>query len=266
MSLILLVEPEARYLERIRGALASTGWSIDAVPDAGAALGHAASRAPRLVLINVAVVGADHLLETFGRRYGGPGTVAMVPERRAAEAGLFAARSDACLVKPFTDAELRQAVQRTLATETEPVASSRPTDDGQKFTSQDLFGDLIAEFEQRPARDRPHDPPSAVPARPPSAAATPVDVPATGPPQGATAPLPARGHRPRSDEEIHRKLEETLSGVLGDLPGRSRDLRPGPPPAPPPIPSPRTPPPPRHRPRPESRPLGPAWRGRTSTP
>src|SRR6185295_15207450 len=103
---------------------------------------------------------------------------------------------DEFLIKPFSDQDLRQTVRRALTARRESPRLARVTEDGeQKLTSRDIFGDVLAEVEGDLGQ-----------------AAPPVAMPA------ATAADRA---------EIERKLEQTLSGMLGPaIP------KPKPPPAP----------------------------------
>ncbi len=197
MPQIYVVEPESRHVERIRDALATeAGWSVVAFDRAERALQAAAGSAPDLVLVNVEVEGAETLLATFAKSRGGRGVLALLPERRGAEAEAFRGRADDVLVKPFAEQELRLAARRVLTGANAEALDST----GHKLTSAEIFGDLLAEFQEAPqARPRP---------------------------AGA------------SDEEVHRKLEQTLSGVLGP----ARKASPAPPAAAPAAVPPSAPP------------------------
>ncbi len=174
MSLILVVEQEGRYVERIHDALVAEGWRVKVVNGGEAALQAAAAEAPQLVLVNSEVSGARHLLESFARRRGGPGSVALVPEHAGKESAERSQAADERLAKPFTDQELRLLVRRSLsaAREARPV----PGRDGRQLTSEEIFGDVLAEVEG-----------------------------------GGGAPPPAR--RSSAEGDVERRLEETLSGV-----------------------------------------------------
>ena len=106
--------------------------------------------------------------------------------------------ADEHLSQAFTDNELRQAVQRHLGKAQSPAAVM--------LTSHDIFGDVLAEVE--------------------------ADEPAPAPKPAPPAP------KPSFDDEMNRKLEQTLSGVFG-LPAAEK---PKPAPAPPPAPKPAPPP------------------------
>jgi serine/threonine protein kinase/CheY-like chemotaxis protein len=215
MSSILVVEPEPRYSERIHAALGADGWSIRLV-DSAAAQQAATAERPDLILISAAVPNAESLASLFGRRAGGPGVVGLLPESEPfAEIG-----ADDHLNKPFTDQELRQVVQRNVRRAGPAPAAAPPPP--VMLTSADIFGDVLAEVEA----DLPTEALPALPAPPPPAQAAP--------------PRPAPR---RDDDEINRKLEQTLSGVFG-LGGEPKPRT-----APPP-PKPAAPPPAARRPEP----------------
>jgi CheY-like chemotaxis protein len=213
MSLILVVEQEDRYVERIRDALASEGWRAQMVGDHPEAVRAASSEAPNLVLVSTEVAGASSLYASFARKSGGPGVVALVPEHRAGELSAEALAVDEVLVKPFTDQDLRLVVRRSLAGRpaTPPRPAPQPSGDDGKLTSRDIFGDLVEEIEAELAEQQPADAPAA----PPPAAA-----PAMAAPAAAAAPSALKPAAPASpagrDDDLARKLEETLTGVLAD--------------------------------------------------
>lgn len=208
MPVILVVEPEQSLVDRITGALGATGWQVRAVASVAEALEFTASEAPLLFVVSTSVAGSLDLLDPFARRRGGPGTVALVPAGSNPGVGLHA---DEVLNHPFADDALRAAVDRTLRGATRRVIAESPTD-APKLTSQDIFGDLVADLDD----------------------AVKTVAPASGPPAS-----PPRPSRPTSDSAIDRKLEETLSGILG-IASPSKPPVPAPPPvasAPPSPPS-----------------------------
>ena len=238
MALILVVEQEGRYIERIRDALGAEGWRSQVVSGHPEALRAASSEAPSLVLVNSELEGAGGVFATFARSNGGPGVVAMVPERLAAESASVRLAADEVLAKPFTDQDLRLVVRRVLSGTRQPGRPPVPpapagADAGAKadakFTSAQIFGDLVQEIENEIAGAPPETPESAAsPASPAPAASSPVVAeapppqpePPSPPPQAAEPPPPqapaaARPSRPLDDAEIERRLEQTLSGVFG---------------------------------------------------
>ena len=184
MPSILVVEQEERYVERINGALSAEGWRVRIVPRADQAIQAAASEAPDLVLVSAEIPGAETLASSFSRSAGGPGVVGML-----SETGTGAMEADDLLAKPFTDEQLRSAARRALGSRriTPPVAASKAE---HKLTSQDIFGDVLAEVESDLARS----------AAAPAAAARPAPSPKASP--------------AAADDEMQRRLEQTLSGVM----------------------------------------------------
>ena len=203
MSSILVVEQELGTVQRIREVLAAEGMRVRIASGPGEALEVAAAEPPDLVLVSSDLPGASALAGAFSRRAGGPGLVAMVAANPVAR--LFAAEADDQIVKPVTEEGLRQVVQRALASRSAPPPKSTRPD--VKLTSHDIFGDVLAEVESALPSD---------PLRPPR-----------------SAPAAARPNPPAGDEEIKRKLEKTISGVLGP----EFRSRPSPPPRKPELPS-----------------------------
>ncbi|MEP7011901.1 MAG: TonB family protein [Acidobacteriota bacterium] len=202
MALILVIEREQRYIERIQDALSVEGYRLHFVGGRAEALQAAASEAPDLVIASAEAPGVEALAISFSRRSGGPGVVALMPESLD---GVDAAaiEADEFLVKPFSDQDLQVAVRRALAARRDPARARVSQADDQQLTSKDIFGDVLAEVEddlRRPAT-------SLAPAT-----ALPTGFAAAGTDQGA----------------IERKLEQTLSGVLG-MGGLPRPKPPTPP-------------------------------------
>ncbi len=204
MALILVVEREQRYIERIQDALSVEGYRVHFVGGRAEALQAAASSAPDLVIASAEAPGVEALAISFSRRSGGPGVVALMPESlEGVEAA--AIEADEFLIKPFSDQDLRLAVRRALAARREPARARVADSNDQQLTSKDIFGDVLAEVEDD--FQRPTEPEASSPALP-------IGFTAVGTDQGA----------------IERKLEQTLSGVFGGgaLP-RPRTLAPTPP-------------------------------------
>lgn len=207
MPSILVVEQEPRYVEGINRALRAEGWSVRIVPEADQALLWAASEAPDLVLVSVDTPGVEALWSSFSRGSGGPGILGLVPE------GAGTARpagADDVLVKPFSDQDLVLAARRALLGRRQPAAAPAAPAQEHKLTSADIFGDVLAEVEGDEAG---------------------LSGPAPAPPPriAAAAPAPPKAPAPASaqDDEINRKLEQTLSGMLGVEP-RPRPAAPAP--------------------------------------
>ncbi|HKI86315.1 MAG TPA: TonB family protein [Thermoanaerobaculia bacterium] len=182
MSLILVVEREARHIERIEDALTSEGWRVKVVGDRQEAAAAAAEDAPDLVLVSSSQRDARVLLESFGRKGGGPGSVVLLSESEVEVPNAEKLGADDLISKPFTAKELRMVVRRCLARVSDQLSAASQVSEA-KLTSSDIFGDLLDEVEGRPSTL-------------------------------VTPPRPA-------DADIDRKIEETLSGVLEPRPDRA---------------------------------------------
>jgi len=109
------------------------------------------------VLVSTSAPGSAQALASFARAAGGPGAMALT-DGDAAPAG------DGSLAKPFTDEQLRVSVRRVLSRVQKAAAEAaavKAASAGAQLTSQDLFGDLLAEVEEEAAR-----PVRPAPARP----------------------------------------------------------------------------------------------------
>ena len=211
MPSILVVEQEPRYVERINRALRAEGWSVRVVPEAARPCcgppprprpgsrerRHAGRRGARR--------------SSFSRSAGGPGILA--PAARGRRAGPRPAGADDVLAKPFSDPDLVLAARRGLLGRRQAAAAPGGPGPGAQ-------AHLGGHLRRRAGRGRGR---WAGPARP--APAPPPRPRSPRRPQGP--PLP----RPPEDDEMNRKLEQTLSGMLGVEP-RPRPAAPAPPQAP----------------------------------
>jgi len=268
MPLILLVEQDEGVVSRLRQTLsAEGGWRLQHARSAEEAMQRVASEAPDLFVVSTRISGASNILGAFARRQGGPGTLALVPAGTAPEdfatVGLGA---DAALAPPVSGERVREAVERILHGGAKPApAPPPPGRDEPKLTSHDIFGDLVAEVERearanRPQPAKPAAPrtptsgpppvqpgppsrPSPPPSSPPGQARQPAQPPRSGqmaqpsqstqpgPPARPATPAARSPRRTRVDDDIERRLEQTLSGVLpGSQPSqKERAVRPDPP-------------------------------------
>jgi serine/threonine protein kinase/CheY-like chemotaxis protein len=232
MPLILVVDRDERVPRRVRSALGGEGWTVAHVKDVTAAMQSVASEAPDLFVVSADLPTAEHVLSSFARRQGGPGTIALVADTvDVPDGGLpvpdLDSGQDLVLPRSFSEADLRSAVARILETGDRPA---RPRTDEPKLTSRDIFGDLVAEVEREARGSSPR--PAAPPPKPP---ASPT---ATGAPAAPTPRPPARSRS--IDDDLERKLEQTLSGVLG--PAARKPAAPRPPVAQAPAPGAPVPP------------------------
>ena len=139
MSLILVIEQDGAYTERIRGALTAEGWTVRVVGDHDSALAAARQTSPDLVVVSTATRRTADLLRAFGRRHGGPGAFALTEAGQTAPEG-----ADGSVAKPFTDEQLRMALRRCLSRVQRAdaeAAAAQAASAGEQLTSQDLFGD-----------------------------------------------------------------------------------------------------------------------------
>jgi len=198
MPSILVVEQEPHYVERINAALSAEGWRVRVVAGVDQALQVAAADAPDLVMAGSDIPGFEVLVFSFARGAGGPGLLSLVPEN-----GAGPDRADGQIVKPFTDQQVVLAARQALLAQRQP-ATAAPRE--QKLTSHDIFGDVLAEVE------------GPDPAEQPAASAAPVApvAPRAAPPMAAPrpAPPPFQSAQPAQDDEMERRLEKTLSGVM----------------------------------------------------
>src|SRR3954471_22147477 len=177
MPSILVVEQEPHSVERINAALGAEGWRVRVVPSVDQALHAASAEPPDLVMAGTDVPGFEVLTFSFSRRSGGPGVVALDP----GNGGGPASAADARLAKPFTDQQVVLTARQALLARRQPAPA--PAAPEQKLTSKDIFGDVLAEVE------------GDLPPRP-----------VIAPPRATPPPPPA---------DVQRRLEETLSGMLG---------------------------------------------------
>jgi TonB family protein len=226
MPSILVVEHDPHSVERINAALGAEGWRVRVVPTVDQALQAAAAERPDLVVAGTDVPGFDVLVFSFSRRGGGPGMLAL-------DAGNGAAVPDGVdgqIPKPFTDPQVVLAARQALLARRPAAAPAPPP--SQMLTSHDIFGDVLAEVES----DMPPRPVIA----PPRGPSGPVPIPPM-PPMASTpaGPPPPRQAPSGGDEDVQRRLEKTLSGMMSTEPR----ARPMPLPVPPPAPPAAAPPP-----------------------
>jgi TonB family protein len=195
MASILVVGQEQRSLERFHRVLSAEGWRVRVAQGRAQALQAAALEPPDLVLAGAELPGAEELAGAFRRSAGGPGIVVVLPETGTPTAP--AVLGDDRLRQPFGDQDLVAAVRRMLAAARDAVGPAAPP---VRLTSQEIFGDVLAEVEGQFSGQ-------------PAAAAAPPGPRAGS--QAPTVPTPRPPGVSRDADEIQRKLEETLSGVLG---------------------------------------------------
>ena len=214
MPSILVVEQEPDYADRIHAALGAEGWRVRVVPSVDQALQAAAAESPDLVMAGTDAPGFEVLAFSFSRRAGGPGLLGVAPEQASGPAPAAADGADAHLAKPFNDQQMVLAARQALLARRPPAGAAAATAAPEhKLTSHDIFGDVLAEVEGDQV-------PRPVIAPPRQAA----------PPPPPVAPAPPRPAPQGAGEDVQRRLEKTLSGMLTPEPRP----RPAPAQAPPP--------------------------------
>jgi len=247
MPLILVVEQDLGVVSRLRRAFSEEeGWRVQHVRSAEEAVDRVGSEAPDLFVVSAEIGGAERILGTYARRRGGPGTLALVAEGSGPGADPLEVAgwgADAVVSKPITEETVREAAEGILKAGDRPAAAVGG--DESKLTSNDIFGDLVAEVERDEERQEWKRPVPAAPREAPPAQGAPADRPPLSAPRQPPAPTPGQGPsqtpagstvgeppkspappRPEppsrgrtarpsfSDEDIERRLERTLSGVL----------------------------------------------------
>jgi len=218
MPLILVVEQDLGVVSRLRRAFSEEeGWRVQHVRSAEEVVDRVGSEAPDLFVVSAEIGGAERILGTYARRRGGPGTLALVAEGSGPGADPLEVAgwgADAVVSKPITEETVREAAEGILKAGDRPAAAVGG--DESKLTSNDIFGDLVAEVERDEERQEWKRPAPAAPREAPPAQGAPADRPPLSAPRQPPAPT-SRGRTARpsfSDEDIERRLERTLSGVL----------------------------------------------------
>ncbi len=224
---VLLIDYEPRSIERVRTLLPAAEYSVVEAHDGEEGLNTFFASRFDLVLLSgmlPRLPSAEVLREI--RRKGGataPPVLLMVSSYKGTNRKADAQRVGAfnLLVKPFSDQEFREAVgaaieSTNLAATTVRISKSELLGAPSALTSSDIFSDVLAEV----GRETPH-------------AVSPTARPVT-----------------RTEDEVEKRLRDTLSGILGNRPGMRAST---PPPEPPVTPVPPAPPAP-----PSASPSGPS--------
>ncbi|MEE8138474.1 MAG: protein kinase, partial [Thermoanaerobaculia bacterium] len=146
MSLILLADREPSRIDQLRSTLTAQGWQVRAVQSREQALQAASEQAPNLVLVDGSLAGARDLIRRFCRRSGGPGVILLADQSQEA-AALSMPEAEWVLTKPLPSEKLIQTVREGLSQTKADGATPGPPDQGGRiYTSQDIFGDLLADI------------------------------------------------------------------------------------------------------------------------
>ena len=225
-AFILLIESEPSSVEIVRNAVAGQGHRLEIADDLDAAVDKCARLEPRLVVITSAlpqVTIADAITQLRARAglRTTPFLVLMSGYRgedSMADAEEFGAQD--VLARPFTEDQIRARVQTLLTTAAQILAtqavpqetlealrrSTAGGEDGEAFSSDDLFADILSDMEQEAVDER-AEPPS--PSRPPAGAS--VDEKLAG--VLGRDDLPKARKRTSTDADIDAMLSETLAGL-----------------------------------------------------
>jgi TonB family protein len=238
---VLLIEYEPRYVERVRQLLAPLEHTITEAHDGEAGMAAFGGSKFDLVLLSgmlPRLPSAEVIREI--RKKGGataPPIILMMSgyrgDNRKADAQKVGAFD--ILARPFTDADFLGTVQealelsdigaKTMRIDTTQLAAAAAS----PLTSSDIFSDVLDDLIEPSPRVAP--PPPAPP--PPPAAPPPLPPAAAAPPPVSPPPRPAAP----AEDEMERRLRDTLSGLnLGGKPAARPGAAPPPPPAPPPRP------------------------------
>src|SRR5262249_36227081 len=213
---VLLIDYESHSVERVRGVLCEPDYEVVAAHDGEEALStFSASRFDVVLLWGMLprLPSAEVIREI--RRRGGPTAppiLLMVSGYKGANPKADAQRVGAfdLLPRPFSDDSLREAVSlaiRATAALAKPAPSATPAP---SLTASDIFSDILEEV-AREAAPPPH------PAR--SAAATEDEVERrlrdtlSGVLPKASAPAPKPASRSSTDADVEKLLTQTLSGI-----------------------------------------------------
>ena len=252
---VLLIDYEPLSVERIRALLAPPEYSLSVAKDGeeGLAVSDASPFDTILVAGMLPRLPSAEVIREIRRKGGAtaPPILLMVSGYRGSNTKADAQRVGAfdIVVRPFTDEALQSAVRaavesnipsaRTVRIPTKQMREAEPG-----LTSDDIFSDVLHDMgdESPPAPSAAVSPPPVVVSPPPvavpvpSAAASrpPVAVP---PPSAATPPRATVPAPSTAEEQVEKRLRDTLSGMLP----KGAAGRPAPAPVPTPAPGPAPP-------------------------
>src|SRR5262249_8977293 len=183
---VLLIDYESHSVERVRGVLREPDYEIVAAHDGEEALATFSGSRFDVVLLSGMLprLPSAEVVREIGRR-GGPGAPPILlmvsgykgttPKADAQRVGAFD-----LLARPFSDETLREATAGAIAaTAATARAVEPPAKGGMSLTASDIFSDILEEVTRETA-----------------------------------APPPSARSSPATEEEVERRLRDTLSGVL----------------------------------------------------
>ncbi|MCH9648566.1 MAG: TonB family protein [Deltaproteobacteria bacterium] len=209
MPSCLIVENDGPTIDQIRNALASEGWPVHVAEDAQTALNQVYDPVPDLVLVNSTLDDAETVLSRFSRKNSSSCSISLQIERSEESTSPQELEADEQLPLPFEEAQF-WAVVRALLSARFDDQQPAPEVPAPKLTSEEIFGDVLAELDFEP-----EDPEPDLDSVSPLSPEQPVESTAAATPPSTPQPLDQKkvaSKKPRN--EVERKLEETLSGVL----------------------------------------------------
>jgi len=219
---VLLIDYEPRSVDRMRSLLDGPEYVLTVAKDGEEGLSVFSSASFDLVLLAgmlPRLPSAEVIREI--RRKGGataPPILLMVsgyhgtnPKADAQRVGAFD-----IVPRPFSDLEFRNALRNAVESTDVGARTMRiPTlaiqAESESLTSEQIFSDVLDDVSSerdRPARHVPSAPQAAAPAPPVPARPPP-------PPSAPAAPSPAKP----AEDDMERRLRDTLSGIMGKSPG-----------------------------------------------
>ncbi len=249
MSMILVVEPDRSFAEQLADALHNAGWTTQMAGGRTQAIALMAEQQPEVVIVDIAVPEAEELLAACAAGRGGPGSIAVVPAPLAGAVSADDYRADAIITKPFSDDQLNRAIEACVLLRKQRRATPASGNKERHLSSQDIFGDILAEVEssvaEKPARravqgkqapdgspgtdakpttpPAQHDPAATMVmptlSSPPPRISDPVAVqPQPAPPRATsvapTPPVVQRAAAKPAGDDLEERLQKTLSGLL----------------------------------------------------
>jgi len=243
---ILLVEYETRYIDRVKKALASSGYSVDVAASVDEAVERCAHFEPNLVIMTSVLPGLklEDAITQLRARAGLPNTpfLILMSGYRGADPAADALNYGAqdILERPFSGDVLTQKVDRLLTLAMSPAATQAIPKDmlktlrheagagarGSSLTSDELFGDILSDVENGSAERESAGSPAETEKEPAPAAAEPPAAPPETPVEQTLADVLEDLERPavkkeRRPEDVAGDVDAILSETLAGL-----DLKP----------------------------------------
>ncbi len=197
MSLILVVDSESESVQSIESILQSEGWRVATATSCSEAEGLASQVNPDLIVVDTGLQGAPRFCARYSQRQGGPGVVALISA--GSTANIDELLAEALLARPFSDQDLQLTVRRCLAAKTATVG----TELEDQFTSDDIFGDVLAEVHAEPEDGS-------------------GEISFTPTPQTVKPPVAVPPPKAKVSQDLGSQLEKTLSGMLDSPPKRRK--------------------------------------------